>query len=90
MIRMADDLGIDVKRKGIILNRVPTPQNGGSGIPPAVQAMLDSYDAPLVGVIPADPLVNQYDAEGLPLAHLPADSAARRAVATLTDRILFS
>ncbi len=61
--------------------RAALPQNGGSGIPPAVQAMLDSYDAPLVGVIPADPLVNQYDAEGLPLAHLPADSAARRAVA---------
>jgi CO dehydrogenase maturation factor len=89
MIRMADDLGIDVKRKGIVLNRVPAPANGGSGIPPAVQTLLDSYDAPLVGVIPADPLVNQYDAEGLPLAHLPADSAARRAVATLADRILF-
>ena len=64
-------------------------RNGGSGIPPAVQAMLDGYDAPLVGVIPADALVNQYDAEGLPLAHLPADSAARRAVAALADRILF-
>jgi CO dehydrogenase nickel-insertion accessory protein CooC1 len=68
---------------------VPAPQNGGSGIPPAVQTLLDGYDAPLVGVIPADPLVNQYDAEGLPLAHLPADSAARRAVASLADRILF-
>ncbi len=89
MIKLADDLGIAVKRKGIVLNRVPAPQNGGSAIPPAVQAMLDSYDAPLVGVIPADPLVNQYDAEGLPLAHLPPDSPARRAVAALADRILF-
>jgi CO dehydrogenase nickel-insertion accessory protein CooC1 len=52
--------------------------------------MLDGYDARLVGVVPADPLVNQYDAEGLPLAHLPADSTARRAVAALADRILFS
>ena len=91
MIRMADDLNITVKRKGVVLNRVlaSASQNGGSGIPPAVQAMLDSCGAPLVGVIPADPLVNQYDAEGLPLAQLPADSAARRAVAALADRILF-
>ncbi|HSN75138.1 MAG TPA: AAA family ATPase [Anaerolineae bacterium] len=89
MIRMADDLGINVKNTGIVLNRVPAPANGGSGISPAIQAMLDGYDASLVGVIPADLLVNQYDAEGLPLAHLPADSAARRAVAGLADRILF-
>lgn len=89
MIRMADDLGISVKRKGILLNRVPAPANGGSGIPPAIQAMLDSYDAPLLGVIPADPLVNQYDAEGKPLVQLPSDSPARRAVAALADRILF-
>lgn len=89
MIKLADDLGIAVKRKGIVLNRVPPPQDGDSAIPPAVQAMLNSYDAPLVGVIPADPLVNQYDAEGLPLAHLPPDSPARRAVAALADRLLF-
>lgn len=90
MIRMADDLAIAVKRKGIVLNRVPVAsQNGGSVISPVIQSMLDGYGAPLVGVVPADPLVNQYDAEGLPLAHLPAESAARRAVASLADRILF-
>jgi hypothetical protein len=88
MLRMSDDLGIDVRRKGIVLNRLPAPANGGDAIPPALRALLDGYDAPLVGVIPADPLVNQYDAEGLALAHLPVDSPARRAVATLTDLIL--
>ena len=51
--------------------------------------MLDSYDAPLVGVIRVDPLVNQYDAEGLPLASLPFDSLARQGVAALADQILF-
>lgn len=90
MIRMADDLGINVKNMGIVLNRVPQPANGDGVIPPVIEAMLDGYDARLVGVVPADPLVNQYDAEGLPLAHLPADSTARRAVAALADRILFS
>jgi len=89
MLKMADGLGINVKHKGIVLNRLPQPANGGSLIPPAIQAMLDGYDAPVVGVIPADPLVNQYDAEGLPLAHLPVDSAARQGVAALADRIMF-
>jgi len=34
--------------------------------------------------------VNQYDAEGKPLAHLPPDSLARQGVAALVDRILFA
>jgi CO dehydrogenase maturation factor len=90
MLKMADSLGIDVKNKGIVLNRLPQPADGGSLIPPAIQAMLDGYGAPLVGVIPADPLVNQYDAEGRALALLPPDSPARQAVAALADRILFA
>lgn len=83
MLKMADGLGINVKHKGIVLNRLPQPANGGSLIPPAIQAMLDGYDAPVVGVIPADPLVNQYDAEGLPFAHLPVNKPPRQGVATL-------
>ncbi|HRX05445.1 MAG TPA: AAA family ATPase [Anaerolineae bacterium] len=89
MLRMADDLGINVRNKGIVINRVPPSGNGRTVVPPAIQAMLDQYAAPLVGVIPADLLVNQYDAEGKPLAQLPPDSPARQAVAALADHIMF-
>lgn len=88
MLQMADDLNINVRRKGLVLNRLQAPSNGSNAIPPAVQALLDGYDAPLVGLIPADPLVNQFDAQGRPLAELPASSPARQAVATMVDRIL--
>jgi CO dehydrogenase maturation factor len=89
MQKMAQELGINVKNTGIVLNRVQPSGNGKEVIPPAVQAMLDEIGAPLVGVIPADLLINQYDAEGKPLAHLPPDSPARQAVAALADRVLF-
>lgn len=89
MLKMADELNINVRRKGIVLNRVPTAGDGQAQIPPAIQDLIDGLAAPLVGVIPADPLINQYDAEGKPLAKLPPDSPARRAVAALVDRILY-
>jgi CO dehydrogenase maturation factor len=89
MLTMAADLGINVKQTGIVLNRVPPSGNGQAVIPPAVQALLDKVDAPVIGVIPADLLVNQFDAEGKPLAHLPPDSPARQAVSALADRILY-
>lgn len=89
MAALADALGIAVKRKGVVLNRVQPAQNGDRPIPPAVQAMLDRLEVPLVGVIPDDPLVGRFDAEGRPLSHLPPESPARRAVAALLDRILF-
>lgn len=94
MLAMAADLDINVKQAGIVLNRVPPSGNGQAVVPPAVQAMVDEYElgsppAPLIGVIPADLLVNQFDAEGKPLAQLPPDSAARLAVAALADRIMY-
>ncbi|MCO5242672.1 MAG: hypothetical protein M9927_02335 [Anaerolineae bacterium] len=51
MLRMADDLGINVRNKGIVINRVPPSGNGRTVVPLAIQAMLDQYAAPLVGVI---------------------------------------
>ncbi|MEA3335773.1 MAG: AAA family ATPase [Chloroflexota bacterium] len=89
MIKMADALNINVKNKAIVINRVPTSSNGNNEIPPAVQAMIDEFDAPLLGVIAADLMVNQYDAEGKPLVQLPPDSPARQGVAALVDRIVF-
>jgi CO dehydrogenase maturation factor len=89
MLKMAEDLGINVKQTGIVLNRVAPSGNGRTAIPPVIEAMLEEYDAPLVGVIPVDPLVNQYDAEGKALAQLPPDSLARQGVAVIADRILF-
>ena len=78
---VADDLNL-VEAKMQATNEVFQPLAG------AINLLLHS-GGKRIRPSPADPLVNQYDAEGLPLAHLPADSAARRAVAALVDRILF-
>ena len=88
MLNMAESLNINVKHQGIVLNRVASAGNGQAGIPPAIQAVIDGFEAPLLAVIPADLLINQYDAEGKPLAQLPPDSPARQAVSALVDRIM--
>lgn len=42
----------------------------------------------VIGVIPEDPLVSEYDMEGKPLYELPEDSASFRAIKKVAERIL--
>jgi CO dehydrogenase maturation factor len=59
------------KKLGLILNRVK-----GGQLPPNLQK--SSFD--LLGVIPEDPLIAQFDLEGQSLLDLPDDSKAFRAI----------
>jgi CO dehydrogenase nickel-insertion accessory protein CooC1 len=52
-----------------------------------LQAAIDATHLELAAVIPADPRVNQLDAQGLPLLHLDGDSPACQAVEAMTDRL---
>ena len=86
MARMVPQLQIDVARIGFALNRVP--DGDLATLPPQVGAAIEREQLNLVAVLPADPLVGQFDAIGRPLAQLPGDSPLRRAVEELVDREL--
>lgn len=86
MARMVPQLQISVSRIGFALNRVP----GGdiANLPPQVREAIEREGLDLVAVLPADPLVGEFDAIGRPLAQLPADSPVRLAVEALARREL--
>lgn len=75
MKELVHELETVVHRMALVLNMAP------DSIAPELQKAIEETGLTLVGALPRDPLVAEYDAVGKPLAQLPRDSAIRRAVA---------
>jgi CO dehydrogenase maturation factor len=84
MADLASNLEVNVERTLLILNRVQ------GELPAPLQAAIDALNLEVGAQIPADENVNRLDALGEPLVHLNGDSAAVRAVSSLTAQILGS
>jgi CO dehydrogenase maturation factor len=80
--QMINELGLKVQKTGLIINRAP---DGiiSDGIKEEI--MLQNLD--LLGVIPQDPLVYEYDSEGIPLIQLPMESKMRQALGGIIQAI---
>ena len=79
---LRNELDINIANAYLIINRVQ------GELTPALQAAVDDVGIPLGGIIPADPLVTQLDADGEPLVNLPPDSAMVKAVWEIAQRTL--
>jgi CO dehydrogenase maturation factor len=77
---IVDELGLNVHRRALIVNRVP-----GGGLPPELKGVVDGTGMELVGTVPADEMITEFDLAGRPLAGLPADSKAVRALYGILD-----
>lgn len=55
-------------------------------LPPAFIERAHSLGLNLVGILPEDPLIGQFDLEGRPIVQLPAESAAVRAVKEIAEK----
>ena len=78
------ELNINIENCYLVLNRLP-----GGVIPPALQTFIDEQlDFPLLGVIPSDELVTEYEFGGRPLVEMPTDSAVYQAVARMMGLVL--
>ena len=82
IIKVAQDgeNGIQVKRAGLILNRV-------RGDRPS-EEMLEKIGLEVWGSIPEDDTINEYDRSGKPLLEIPADSPCQLAVRKVLEQIV--
>jgi CO dehydrogenase maturation factor len=77
------DMDIHIEQTYLILNGLPMDD-----IPPALQARLAQLDVPLLGVIPRDSALVEFEFSGRPLVDLGDDSPVYRRVADMLARIL--
>ncbi|HID53452.1 MAG TPA: carbon monoxide dehydrogenase [Anaerolineae bacterium] len=75
-------LDIHIEQTGLILNRL----NGD--IPAPLQARIDEMDIPLLGVVPADEQLMEFEFSGRPLIELGDESPVYTAVAEIMANIL--
>jgi CO dehydrogenase maturation factor len=79
---LADEVQLDVKKRGLIINRAP------HGILlPNVQREAESTGLPLLAVIPLDDNITALDAAGVPFATIPQDAPARMAVDAMLEQM---
>ncbi|MHB8926633.1 MAG: ATP-binding protein [Bacillota bacterium] len=75
-----DDVKTNAKRVFLVITKV-------AGDLAPLGEEIQKTGLPLIGTIPLDPLVAQYDLEGKPLFDLPADSPAVKATEAILDKI---
>jgi len=76
------ELDINIKNAYLILNRLM------GEIPAPLQARIDALDIPLVGVIPADEEMAEFEYEGRPLIELGSESQLYQSVEGILEGIL--
>ena len=80
---MSKELDISVEHAYLVVNRL-----AGGQIPPETQAFVDKTGIPLLGLIPSDADLSNFDATGRPLVDLPDDSPVYQSVAAMLAQIL--
>jgi len=77
------DLDINIKATYLILNNLST-----ATIPAPLQARIDQMDIPLLGTVPSDSELVEFEFSGRPLVELGDDSPVYQAVATMIQQIV--
>lgn len=82
MIALSRELEINVRHTYLVLNRVM------GELPATLRTRAQNLGVPLLGVLPYDPLVVEFDGLGRPLVELPDDAPISRAVTELARQIV--
>ncbi len=82
MIGLSRELEINVRNIYLVVNRVIGEMT------PALRAKAEALAAPLLAVLPYDPLLVAFDGQGRPLVELPDDAPISQAVASVAQRLL--
>jgi CO dehydrogenase maturation factor len=80
--QLTDSLGIKVEKKCFVVNQAKEGQEE------EIRKREKEFNLESLGIIPEDPLVQQFDLEGKPTTELNEDSAALRAAFAFFDKIL--
>jgi len=80
---LRNELDIGVENVYLIINRL-----SGEEIPPALQERIDALDVPLLGTVPSNDELMEFEFSGRPLVELGDESPIYKAVAAMMERIL--
>lgn len=80
--QLVEELELRVSRRFLIMNRAPE-----GNLNEGILQEIGKQDLELLGVVPVDQLIYEYDSKGIPLVNLPEDSVSKTAVRELSEKI---
>ena len=83
IVDMVPGLEVNVEKMYVVVNRLP-----GGQMPPALATAVEDIGVELIGTVPSDPVMAEYEFTGCPLIELPKDAQVVQAVYQIADRIL--
>jgi len=92
MREMVPELEIGVGRTYLVINRLrgdgAPPAGPAGGVPAPLAQAVEQADLELVGTVPEDPAMAEFEFTGRPLVELPAETAVYRAVREIAERVV--
>lgn len=82
IVELSDALPLNIGKKIVMVNRVKEGQEG------SIKKILDEYSLEMVGMVPEDPQVEEFDLEGKPTIELGKESRAMEAAYAIFETIL--
>jgi CO dehydrogenase maturation factor len=79
---LRNELDIEIENTYLIINRLE------GNLPPALEEKIQTLDIPLLGIVPADDLVTEFDYTGKPLFEVDRRSTIFQAVAKMMAQII--
>ncbi|MGE5253125.1 MAG: AAA family ATPase, partial [Planctomycetaceae bacterium] len=79
---LIEELRLSVKERHLVVDRAP------NGLDPVFSREIENLGLHLLGTIPEDPVLAEYEMKGRPLLELPDDSPAVRVVAGMMENII--
>lgn len=80
--KLMTELNLHPEKKGLVINRAPQGK-----LDPGTLEEIEKQGLTLLGVVPQDEKVYQFDCEGTPIVHLPQDSPVRQALKEITEKL---
>jgi CO dehydrogenase maturation factor len=80
-IRNSAQRFMDLKEYGVVINKIKESQKG------QIQAVVGKYNFPLLGMIPNDGEIENYDFQGIPLMKLPDKSKSIAIIKNIIDKM---
>jgi CO dehydrogenase maturation factor len=87
VVQLIDELKTQVGNIRLIVNRLPTNEEGEPALAPQLEQFITDKGLELAGLIPLDLLVAEYDTLGRPLVELPPETPARHALKSAIDSL---
>ena len=82
IVQLTDELRLCIGRKVVIVNQASEEKKE------AIERVVKDYNLELVGMVPEDPLVRDFDLNGTPTIELGKESCALRAAYQIFEKLL--